>query len=188
MNVYDFDETIYDGDCTRDFFKASLKYPKAVLSMIRYGYAIVLYGLKLMDKTTMKSIFFRYMKSLPDTRKMVESLTQKNMHKIKKWYLDQQREDDVIISASPLFLVEPFCKALGIRYIYGTNMDIDTGAIDGVNCKGEAKVDVFYHHFPNGHIHSFYSDSYSDTPLARLADNAYLVKKDVVNPWPKEKL
>ena len=188
MNVYDFDETIYDGDCTRDFFKSSLKYPMAVLSMIVHGYAIVLYGLKLMDKTTMKSIFFRYMKHIPDKERMIESLTDRNFHKIKSWYLDHQKKDDVIISASPLFLVEPFCKRLGIRYVYATNMDINTGAIDGVNCKGEAKVDVFYAHFPNGHIHEFYSDSFSDTPLARLADQAYLVKKDQITPWPKEKL
>lgn len=188
MNVYDFDETIYDGDCTRDFFKASLKYPKAIFSMIRYSYAIILYGLHLMDKTTMKSIFFRYMRALPNTQALVDELVNTNIHKIKGWYKAQQKQDDVIISASPLFLVEPFCRLVGIKYIYATDMDIATGKIHGTNCKGEAKVDVFYAHFPNGHIHEFYSDSYSDTPLARLADQAYLVKGDKRIPWPKEKL
>ncbi|MBF1089242.1 MAG: haloacid dehalogenase-like hydrolase, partial [Solobacterium sp.] len=35
-------------------------------------------------------------------------------------------------------------------------------------------------------IENFYSDSYSDTPLARIAENAYLVKGDNLLPWDKE--
>ena len=34
MNVYDFDETIYDGDSTRDFYFYTLKNNKSVLKYI----------------------------------------------------------------------------------------------------------------------------------------------------------
>ena len=39
--------------------------------------------------------------------------------------------------------------------------------------------------FPDGKIGEFYSDSYSDTPLARLAEKAFLVKGDRLLPWEK---
>ena len=32
----------------------------------------------------------------------------------------------------------------------------------------------------------FYSDSLSDTPLARLADKAYLVTDGVLSEWPQD--
>ena len=37
--------------------------------------------------------------------------------------------------------------------------------------------------FPNGIIDNFYSDSYSDTPLAKLANKAYIVKKNELKEW-----
>ena len=39
---------------------------------------------------------------------------------------------------------------------------------------------------PDGHIENFYSDSLSDSPLAKLADRAWLVKKGKLSPWPEE--
>jgi phosphoserine phosphatase len=61
-----------------------------------------------------------------------------------------------------------------------------TGKIHGLNCHDEEKVRRFRLEVPEGHIENFYSDSLSDTPLAKLADRAWLVKKGKLSPWPEE--
>jgi len=58
-----------------------------------------------------------------------------------------------------------------------------TGKYSGVNCHGEEKVRRFYEEFPDGEIEKFYSDSYSDTPLAQIAKESYMVKGNIVSEW-----
>ena len=53
----------------------------------------------------------------------------------------------------------------------------------GENCKGEEKVRRFYARFPGGKIDTFYSDSHSDDPLARLAQKSVLVKGERLLDW-----
>ena len=45
-------------------------------------------------------------------------------------------------------------------------------------------VKRFREAFPDGQIDAFYSDSFSDAPLARIARQAWLVKKETLSPWP----
>ena len=107
--------------------------------------------------------------------------------KIKKFYLNQQKDDDVIISASPEFLLEPICQSLGIRFLMASRVDKNTGVYDGENCHGKEKVRRFCEIFPNGKIGEFYSDSYSDTPLAEIAEKAFIVKGETLEDWKFEK-
>ena len=65
-------------------------------------------------------------------------------------------------------------------------VDMHTGKYNGLNCHGEEKVRRYREVFNNTTIENFYSDSYSDTPLARIATNAYLVKGDNLLPWDKK--
>ena len=102
---------------------------------------------------------------------------------IKDWYYKTQREDDVIISASPEFLLEPICKELGIKYLMASKVDMKTGKYEGINCHGKEKVRRFYEMFPNGKIEDFYSDSYSDSPLAEISKKAFLVKGNELKDW-----
>ncbi|MHB8097166.1 MAG: hypothetical protein ACYDEI_05910 [Erysipelotrichaceae bacterium] len=39
--------------------------------------------------------------------------------------------------------------------------------------------------YPEAHVNSFYSDSLSDTPMALLADESFLVTPEGIIPWPK---
>ena len=41
--------------------------------------------------------------------------------------------------------------------------------------------------FGQSSIDKFYSDSYSDTPMAEIANKAFMVKKDEITPWDFEK-
>ena len=186
MNVYDFDDTIYDGDCTFDFVKESLKRPACAFSMLFRCWSVIPFMLHIWDKTRFKSYFFAYLKHFKNIDQFLVDFTKRNQHKIKSFYLNQQKQDDVIISASPYFLVKGFCQNLGIQSIYGTDMNPYTGEIKGENCKGEAKVTLFKEVFKNQPIDCFYSDSKSDSPLARLAHNAFLVSGEKIEDWPKE--
>ena len=92
-------------------------------------------------------------------------------------------DDDVIISASPEFLLKPVCKRLKIKNLMASKVDMHSGKYSGVNCHGKEKVKRFYEAFPNGKIDNFYSDSYSDSPLAEIAEKAFMVDGDKVEGW-----
>ncbi len=184
MNVYDFDNTIYNGDSTADFYLFSLKrhkkivllFPSLILSTIKF------YIFKIGTKTDFKEKMYRFLKYC-NIKKDVNDFWNKNQNKIKKFYINQKNDDDVIISASPKFLLEPMCKKLGIKYLIASEVSTENYKYSGINCHGKEKVRRFYEVFPNSQIHNFYSDSYSDTPLANLADKAFMVKKNNIFDW-----
>lgn len=182
MKVYDFDGTIYDGDSTVDFFLYALKRKPALACYIpKQAWGCLLYGLKRISKTELKEYFFSFLSGM-DAQKLTESFWNKNHHKVYKWYLDQKQPDDIIISASPEFLLKPICQRLGICHLIASRVDTQSGKFSGENCKGEEKVRRLATEYQVTHIDSFYSDSRSDLPLAKIADKAYLVKNgDLIN-------
>ena len=103
---------------------------------------------------------------------------------MRAWYQAQRREDDVIVSASPEFLLAPIAAQLGARLI-ASRVDPFTGQYDGENCHGAEKVRRFQAEFGAAQPDAFYSDSLSDAPMARLATRAYLVRGERVLPWPE---
>ena len=64
-----------------------------------------------------------------------------------------------------------------------SKVDIHTGKYDGLNCHGEEKVIRFHEVYPDQKVENFYSDSRSDTPMAKLAEHAWLVNGDERRPW-----
>lgn len=184
MNVYDFDKTIYKSDSTADFFLYSLKkHPKIFLLLpgIFAGW-FKFYILKKGTKTQFKSKIMKFVKYI-DYKKDIDTFWNKNEHKIKDFYTTQQKEDDVIISASPTFILEPVCKKLGIKHLMCSEFDRITGLYSGENCHGKEKVKRYREIFGNAQIDEFYSDSYSDTPLAEIAEKAFMVKGNKITPW-----
>ncbi len=184
MNVYDFDKTIYDGDSTIDFYLYCLRRrPKIFCCAFRQCRGILLHKMHKIDTTAMKELFFSFLLKLDDTNALVDAFWQKKQKKIKQWYLQRKEASDVIISASPAFLLQPICKNLAITEPIATQMDISTGRIQGSNCKGEEKVRRFYDQYDNETIQNFYSDSKTDAPLANIAKTAFLVKGNTLLPW-----
>lgn len=183
MNVYDFDGTIYNGDSTVDFFLYALKRnPSVLLYLPKQTWGFVLYGTKCIDKTNLKEYFFSFLTAI-NTENLVESFWNQNLHKIFDWYIKQQREDDIIISASPRFLLQPICNRLGIRHLIASEVDIKTGMFTGENCRGQEKVQRLESEYNINHIDNFYSDSHSDLPLAKIADKAFFVTKGKLSEW-----
>ena len=135
-------------------------------------------------KTKLKEYFFSFLSGL-DAEKLAEDFWNQNQHRIYKWYLDQQQPDDIIISASPKFLLQPICNRLGIHHLIASKVDPETGMFAGENCRGQEKVRRLEVEYRITHIDSFYSDSQSDLPLAQIADKAFLVVNGDLRKWEK---
>lgn len=184
MNVYDWDDTIYRGDSTLGFVLYLYAHrPLTLLSIPRTACCGLLYGLRIMPKLAFKQNLYHMFVFVKDMDRVCDEYVASHMDHVKEFYLQQQKEDDVVISASPLFLISRFCKAVGISYCDASHVDMRTGKYNGINCHGEEKVKRFREMFPAGQIDGFYSDSYSDTPLALLAKEAYIVKGEQCTPW-----
>ena len=186
MNVYDWDDTIYKGDSTFGFVKyLYVKYPKTLLSIPRTAVCGLLFVFKIMPKLTFKQNLYHMFTFVDDMETAVDEYTSSHMNHVKQWYLDQQKEDDIVISASPEFLIHSFCEKAGIHEAMASLVDMHTGKYNGINCHGEEKVRRFYEKHDGETIDAFYSDSLSDTPLANIAKKAYIVKQNNIHPWPK---
>ncbi len=183
MNVYDFDKTIYDGDSSMDFYRFCLRsdlrlmrfWPKQLWGLIGY---------QASGRVSMryKSFFLAYLRGVRDLPDVVARFWDAHRHKLKGWYLAQKRADDVIISASPVFLLRPICAELGVSLI-ATEVDEKSGALRGRNCRGAEKPLLFREKYPDAVVDEFYSDSNSDVSMARLAARAYFVCGDRVEVW-----
>lgn len=186
MNVYDFDQTIYHGDSTGDFIGYCIrKYPKVLVTLPYTVWSFFLYIFGVLDKTRFKERMYRFLKYVPIGAE--ECFWDEHIEKIKPWYREQYREDDVVISASPEFLVKPACERLGIKTVMATKVDRNSGKTDGLNCHDTEKVRRLYEWDKNAKINEFYSDSFADEPLAELANHAFMVRGDKRIKWDEYK-
>lgn len=184
MNVYDFDKTIYDGDSTLDFYFFSLKkspmlirfLPIQIIGFIKYMFGMY-------SKLQFKEKFYSFLKGIKDVDSMVELFWNENQDKIKNWYLKSKEESDVIISASPEFLLNTICRRIGIKHLIASEVNKNTGICEGENCYGEEKVLRFKKYFEKGEIKKFYSDSLSDAPISLMASERYIVTGNNILPW-----
>ncbi|MCR5577316.1 MAG: haloacid dehalogenase-like hydrolase [Oscillospiraceae bacterium] len=186
MNIYDFDKTIFHPDSSATFFRYCLRtIPAAVLPTLpRTAAAALRYRKGKLGAKELKQQIFSFLSSVRDPETLVDAFWKKNEWRIGDWYLKQKRDDDLIISASPRFLLAPICEKLGVSLI-ATEMDPHTGQITGENCRDVEKPKRFRASYPDALVERFYSDSLSDAPMAELADEAVMVKKHRLFPWPK---
>ena len=187
INIYDFDETIYNGDSTRDFYFFCLKKNwRIIFWCFVQLYGFILFLLNIKDKDFFKEKAFVFLKSFDDVDALVKEFWDTHSSNMKNWYLKQKKDSDIIISASPEFLLKPIAKKYNFKLI-ATNVNKKNGKMESTNCYGEEKVnrlkkDKSYNSIKNK-INGFYSDSYSDEPIAKLAKKAYIVKKDKLKNW-----
>ena len=194
MNVYDFDHTIYNGDSSVDFSCFYLRRHLTLLLCLPVQFFAVI-GIKLgfLSVKHGKELFFSFLKLCPADQKDIMDFWKTHSNKMTSWYLEHQQPDDLIISASPEFLLQPFIESTLKKKVIATKVDSYSGKILGENCKGDEKVRLFFEHYPAGHIECFYSDSMSDTYLANIATCAFLVKnkstqKAELHDWPRQRI
>ena len=186
VNIYDFDNTIYDGDSSVDFFKYCIGEDKRCLFILpKFALMSFLYFIKIANKEQLKSCFFSFIKYFSDIDKMALNFWKHKKYKLKEFYIKCMNKNDIIVSASPYFLLECVAQKYGIKLI-ATEMNKKTGKIKGKNCHGNEKV----RRLKKENIYEceeFYSDSLSDEPLSKIAKKAYIVKKEKIIPWDEYK-
>ena len=137
-----------------------------------------------MSEYLMQRKFFGYLTLIDDFEVEIERYWDKNEKKIAAWYLAQKKPDDLIISASPVCIIEPIAKRLGVNFI-ATEFDREYGVfVNNMMYAREKAKYIIDHGFPM--IENFYSDSLADTPLALCAEKAHLVsnRASTVTDWP----
>lgn len=186
MNIYDFDDTIYNGDTNRDIILYSFKkHPFKVIKALKKTKKLERdYKRGLITFERVKEALLSFLFEIDDLDSYIEKFVNDNIKKIKPWYLSRKSEYDIVISASYELWIVPFCKKLGIKYVLATKTDKD-GHIIGKNCKGEEKVRRLANTIPNAQIVTSYSDSESDLPILNLAKTAYVVEGNKLIPYTK---
>lgn len=186
MNVYDFDGTIFPGDCSIGFALWCMRrhpklwftyFPRAIKAFIQYKRGKI-------KNYTLQMEVFSYLTLLDDFEEQIERYWDRNQKKISSWYLAQKRPDDLIISASPLCIIEPIAERLGISCM-ATEYDRELGVlINNLMYATEKSLYMIDYGLPM--IENFYSDSLADTPLALCAEKAHLVTNNAstVVDWP----
>lgn len=187
MQVFDFDKTLYRYDSAKMFYLYCLRRRPWLILLLPYqGFLALLFALRLLKRGSFKARFFSFLRFIPDAQAYARTFWAEQEKNLFPWYKKIARPDDVLISASPRFLLEPICERLGIQNLIATEMNPHTGRITSENCYGAEKPLRFRARYPDASIARFYSDSLSDTPMARLAAASYLVQKDgSLIPWPE---
>lgn len=184
IDVLDFDGTLYEKDSSKEIFKYCLKKNKKIILIIpKIIIYFILNSLDLIPVEKLKECFFEFLNCINDIDKYIEDFWENNKKYIRTNLLKKCKNEVVIISASPKFLLEPICKELSIKYLIATDIDKNTGKFKSLNCKGKEKINRLNKEIKEYKICDFYSDSYSDEPLASKAENAYFIQKDNILNW-----
>lgn len=190
MNVYDFDNTIYDGESSFDFFLFCSRKNKKVLKYILPVINVML-KYKMCRITTDELIakgeqyMSAFLSCLDNPKEIIKEFWDKHENKIKDFYRNIKQPDDVIISASCDVLLEEICLRLGIKNLLASSIDTENCKVKYL-CYRDNKVKLFKEFFPDAVIDNFYSDSLNDLPMMSLAKRAFLVKGNKIKEYTKK--
>lgn len=184
MNVYDFDKTIYKKDSSIAIYIYVIKKKPLILfkCLPRQIKAIWDYKRKKISKERWKEQYFSFFKYI-SMDEILDEFVESEIKNIAPWFLKQKRKSDVIISASPEFIVRAFAQKLDIKNVIATKVDKNSGKFIGKNCYGDEKEKRFLKQYPLDKIDEFYSDSKTDYPMAKLAQKAYIVRRTEILEW-----
>ena len=181
MQVFDFDNTIYHGESTFDFAMFIIKRKKSLLKCAP-GITLLLIKYKrckmnaLEFQTELEKFTGPFLQNKEFIKKSVQDFWQKNRKKLDQNIIKKIKNNDVILTCSPSFLIKEIENDLNTKNIVATEIDIDEGKIHFLNF-GKNKVKIFQEKFPKKKIQTVYTDSYNDKALMDVAKNVYLVKK-----------
>lgn len=175
MNGYDFDATILKGNTVQRFWwYCSVRFVYLWLLLPEILLANVLFLLHVINKEIYLRMMEFFVVFVPNKRKQAVRFWNKNQKHVKQWYLDAKKENDVVVSASPDFLLDEICSRLQVKCICTKTRPC--GLPQTVHCYGAQKVVEYKANFGDQPLQSFYSDSMSDAPMFQLAEKGYFVR------------
>ena len=181
MNVYDFDNTIYDGESCFDLFLFYLRRrPGLLLLLPKVVYAFAKYKRGKVTADDFLTVYApqveQMLREIPDVQGDMRAFWDTHEKKIKPFYAELRRPDDLLITAGPDFSVREICRRLSIEHFLASRVDLTTGKIEHFNLR-ERKIEAFRQAYPDAQIDSVYTDSpENDRFLIELARQAYYVK------------
>ena len=109
---------------------------------------------------------------------LISSFWETHANKLNRRLLVLIEPEDVIMTASPSFLLDGIRSRLNTDQIICTEVDVDEKKITWFNF-GENKTVRFRDLYGDRKIDEFYTDSYNDRALMKLARRVYIVKKGI---------
>lgn len=180
VNVFDFDNTIYDGETLVDFIVYFMKHDRKIwkyvprLALIAVKDALHLFTVDEAIKAY-ASFLEGYYVNVGDLREEVVRFWDRNEKKIKPLYAELKSDRDIVVSGTTDFILDEIMKRMGIKNYVGSEIDKKTGKFTRL-CFLENKVKIFNELYPGAHIVNFYTDSMNDKAMMDISDNVYLVK------------
>ena len=189
VNLYDFDDTIYAGNSPLHFFIFCFKKRLIKFShFIRIIYTYLQYKIKKINYTQLHENILSAVQGLPDIDALIAEFWQDHKKNIKAFYLNKQdKSNDIIITASPEFLINPIAEELGVKAVIGSDVDKKTGLCSRPMCRGIEKVKEFEKKYPKAIIVEAYGNSKHDIPYLELAEKSFMVKKNKVHNYAEYK-
>ena len=175
-NLYDFDGTIYDGNCSVDFFIYCLvQNPKLIKYIPQNLKDLLNIKLKRLELEHSQTNYCQFLTDMRDLEILILKFWKQNLKKIKTWYLEQKQESDIIITTSPSFLINPICSYLNIQAI-STIINQENGEILELCYRGK-KLEMLNKDYKDVTFDRFYTDNLSDDEcLSSKAKQTFLVK------------
>lgn len=181
MKVFDFDNTIYEGESMVDFFyfilekKEELKKYKPLVSKF-----LKLYEHNLLPIGLVKRVINKYKGeasfSTKNLDKYIDEFWKLHINKLNKEMLNKVSKEDVIMTASVNILIDPIKDKLKTKNIYTSLVDIENKELLFL-CYKDNKVDKFKEIYKDTMIDELYTDSYADKPLMSISKKVFLVDK-----------
>lgn len=179
MRVFDFDNTIYDGESVLDFYFFSIKYKPVVIKYIfvvlyeflRYKWGLT--TLSRLDEVASKYAT-EYANEFDDIDKVVNDFWDKNIKKIKPWYTPQP--DDLLLTASFNIIMDELCRRTGIKRCICSIFNREDNSVTYLNFSGNKKETFQKKYGEDTIIDKFYTDHKFDKPMFSISKEVYLVK------------
>lgn len=192
MNVYDFDNTVYDGETLVDFI---LYYVFHDIKIWKYIPKLLIIWLKdSLHLFTVEQAVEAYSSFLEGYFVNIKTLDEDtvkfwNRHekKLKPFYESIRRDDDVFVTGTTVFIFEEIAKRRGYKNYITSSVDRKTGKFTSL-CFLENKVRLFRERYPDAEIENFYTDSENDKAMMDISKNVYLIKRKKTQKSSEKKL
>ena len=179
MNVFDFDNTLYDGESSFDFFffclredkKLAVHIPMMLIDLLLYKTRLIRVNRLYADA---EKLCRELMKNEAQLQDKVRAFWAVSADKLKPQLCALIRPEDVIVTASPQFLLEEILDRLNTKNLIASQMNVHSGRVESL-CFRKEKIAQLRSRF-GGEVDRFYTDSLNDAPMIECAKEAYLVR------------
>lgn len=173
MNIYDFDGTICYKDSTFGFWRYCLVHrPWIAICLPLQLASLIANKLKITNNIT---LFYCFLPLLFNDQTLIKKYCDKQMENMCDWYMKQKEDTDVVVSASPEFLIKEMCDRLGVACV-ASQVDYRTGRASKPTCRCEEKVTQFREQYPDAIVHASYGNADTDRPIIAIGERGYMVK------------